>query len=347
MSRRRSRPSASSNGARQPRNRASRDHKSPYRTLLRRSDVDGSKALPRLVMASGVIGGAFALGLLFGDHAISGGPSALDGGLAKIDELTGEYEQVRDQLELTFHKELTEAEKAVEASRTRRDQVASGMKDALPVLSASDNPLHSKPDDEPDSDGANKPSTTTPTATKPASVEPVAKTAQMTEPKPAPDVVDDENDEDEGATKKPAVVAGSRKRLASALSSLLGEETPDWAQKLSTDPKDARAKKAAAARAPTASGAVERANSDTVAKAPAKGSYYLQVASSPNADGADRLRAKLAADGHRASVRKADVGGRTMHRVVIVGFADKDAASRARDKVASAHGLKGLVRSAR
>jgi cell division protein FtsN len=327
MTRRRSRQS--------PSRQSSSRQQGAYRTLLRRSDVDNSRALPRLMMASGVIGGAFALGLLFGDAATTDGTSALDGGLAKIDEMTGEYEEVREKLRLTFHQELTEAEKAVEASRVRRDQVASGMRDALPVLNAADNPLESKP--APAEPHADQPTTPDKHEVKAAQAAPTpaAKTAQITEPsESAPEVDDDERE-----PAKPEVVAGSRKRLASALSSLFGDETPDWAQKVnktSAPPSQEAAKAQAPAPKPATA----------VAKAPAAGRYYLQVASSPNAEAADRLRGKLAADGHPASVVLADVDGRTMHRVVITGFTDQATAGRARDKVASTHGLKGLVRSA-
>lgn len=124
--------------------------------------------------------------------------------------------------------------------------------------------------------------------------------------------------EEEALTDKPreTETAADRTRVAQALANVLGKDTPKWAQEAAESDADS--------------------DPEPVAES---ASYAIQVAATPNEDGAEKMVAELAGAGHKAVVQRVDVDGKgAMFRVRVVGFSSRDAADAYRSKLG-----KGLV----
>lgn len=96
---------------------------------------------------------------------------------------------------------------------------------------------------------------------------------------------------------------------------------------------EAAAKKAAAEKA-AADKSKELAKSAAGASA-AGGGFSIQVLASSDKAKADAIAAPLKADGYKVSVANASVGGKTVYRVSVSGFADRAAADAAQAKLKS------------
>lgn len=97
---------------------------------------------------------------------------------------------------------------------------------------------------------------------------------------------------------------------------------------------DAAAKKAAADKA-AADKSKELAKPATGGAAAAAGGFSIQVLASADKAKADAVAAPLKADGYNVSVATASVGGKTIYRVSVSGFADRAAADAAQSKMKS------------
>lgn len=265
----------------------------------------------RWIGAAGVLGVAFGVGTLFGEG--SSRPDASDPAqnLDLVNAETDRYEELRERLRLTFHQELTAAvDQTVKKARDAAGNVALSLHDAGPEPAAE--PAPSTPPPTP----AHSPAVAPPAGASaaaapvaPAPATPVAARAAV----PSPDVDDDDDEGPRG-----------RARLAQALSRVLGEDAPAWAQ-----PEDEPARAAPAQARP----------------APARsGGFVVQVASFPTREAARRLADKLETSGHRTRLTSVELDHGTVYRVLVVGFGERTAAERARDGLQTSFGLKGLVR---
>ena len=90
---------------------------------------------------------------------------------------------------------------------------------------------------------------------------------------------------------------------------------------------------------PTPAKASKAAKNAAATPAIPKGSYVIQVFSSPDQTQAERIRGKLVGGGQKAYLSPIDRGGRTMYRVRIGPFKSHDEAQRVADKVRKGYKL--------
>ena len=80
------------------------------------------------------------------------------------------------------------------------------------------------------------------------------------------------------------------------------------------------------------------------APSPSGERFIVQVASFPVRASAERLVAQLSSSGHGATIEPVTLTRGTVYRVVLGGFSSRSAAEDAKARVATSHGLPGLVR---
>ncbi len=86
-----------------------------------------------------------------------------------------------------------------------------------------------------------------------------------------------------------------------------------------------------------------RALGSAAEAAPERSGYVVQVGSFASRNNADRLVAQLAELGHDAFVHSEESGGRTIHRVRVGGFAEREQAETLRDRLRDEAGFEGIV----
>lgn len=270
-----------------------------------------------------LIGGAFSAGVWLSRDARSGEasaePPAGSALFAKLDERSAKLDGVRDTLQLGFHRELVGAPRdAHDARRISRSSPSPGAPSRTSGLApVSSPPLASRaaPTRHQTPSAASAPSSVgddamaaVPAADSPADASAERALADQAAP---PERVEEEEDtvraEDTDEVLEPIANPRERstrdaERVAAALARVLGAAEPPLPQAVR-----------GTAHSPAA---------------PAAGAFHVQVASTPQEEGAQALARDLRAQGFDAQVVPADLHGQgRTYRVRVGPFAEREAAS--------------------